>query len=106
MKVVQGASKKSGICFVTSISIKLNTNPLSIYLILKLGSIVSYGIQKHDCMISWNPDISKTIWGIIFQKFKIMNNLIPLKLIQSQFMHDFSSYDYFKRLGSIPWRHF
>ena len=43
--------------------------------IKKVGSLALSGVQKHFCMISGSWDISKTIWGIRFQEFEIMNNL-------------------------------
>ena len=49
---LQGASKKSGICFMIIISIKLNTNLVGMYLICKLGSIAPSGVQKHFCTVS------------------------------------------------------
>ena len=45
--------------------------------------------------------ISKTIWGTRFKDFEIMNNLIYLNLILPRFMHNFSSYEYFRRPGHI-----
>ena len=44
--------KKSGICFMIIISIKLNTNLVGMYLICKLGSIAPSGVQKHFCTVS------------------------------------------------------
>ena len=49
------SQKKSGI---STISIKLNTNLLEIYLILKVGSIDPFGVQKHFCTISESQDES------------------------------------------------
>ena len=45
------------------------------WFIWKVGSIALSGVQKHFCIISGSRDISKTIWGIRFQEFEIMNNL-------------------------------
>ena len=39
-----------------------------------MGSIALSGVQKHFCIISGSRDISKTIWGIRFQEFEIVNN--------------------------------
>ena len=58
--VLQGASKKCGICFMSSsISIKLNANILGIYLIQKVRSIAQSGVQKTFFTISESRDISK-----------------------------------------------
>ena len=97
--VIQGASKKRGICFAISISIKLNTNLLGIYLSRKMGSTALSGVQKHFCTISGSQGISKPIWGIKFQEFQIMNNLISLNMISTWCMHDFSSYKHFRGLA-------
>ena len=98
---VTGCLKKRGICFVISISIKLNTNLLDIYFIGKMGSIAPSGVQKHFCTISESRGISKTICGIIFQELQIMNDLISLNMIPTLFMHNFSSYRHFRGLGNI-----
>ena len=98
---IQGVSKKRGICFMIIISIKLNTNLLGIYLIWKVGSIAPSGVQKQFCTISGSRGISKEILGTRFQKFERMNNLIALNLILPRFMHTFSSYEHFRRLGNI-----
>ena len=50
-------------------------NMLEGWFIWKVGSIALSGVQKHFCIISGSRDISKTIWGIRFQEFEIMNNL-------------------------------
>ena len=78
-----GGLKKSGICFMISISVKLNTNLLDIYLILKVGSIDLSGVQKHFCTISGSRGKSKTILDNRFQELEIINNLISLNLIPS-----------------------
>ena len=93
---VQGVSKKSGICFMITISIKLNTNLLGIYLIWKVGSIAPSGVQMHFYAISGSCGISKKIWGTRFQEFEIMNNLISLN--PPRLMHNFSSYEYLEGL--------
>ena len=46
MYVLQGASEKSGICFMVRVFIKLNTNLLGIYFIGKVGSIDLTGEEK------------------------------------------------------------
>ena len=69
LRTIQGA-KKNGICFMISISIKLNTNLLCIKFIWKVGSIALVGVQKHSRKISRSRDISKSKWDIIFQKFR------------------------------------
>ena len=78
-----GCLKKRGISFAISISIKLNTNLLGIYLSRKMGSTALSGVQKHFCTISGSQGISKPIWGIKFQEFQIMNNLISLNMIST-----------------------
>ena len=45
------------------------------YYFWKVGSIALSKVQKHFRTISWSWNISKTIWGIIFQEFEIMDNL-------------------------------
>ena len=50
-------------------------NMLEGWFISKVGTIALSGVQKHFCIISGSRDISKTIWGIRFQEFDIMNNL-------------------------------
>ena len=99
---VQGASKKRGICFLISISIKLNTNLLGIYLICKVGSIAQSRVQKHFCTISGSRGISQKIWSTRFKEFEVMNNIIFSNLIPPGFMHNFSSYEHFSGLGNIP----
>ena len=47
-----GCLKKSGICFMIIISIKLNTNLVGMSLICKLGSIARSGVQKLFCTVS------------------------------------------------------
>ena len=37
-----------------------------------------------------------------YKQIKIMNNLIYLNLIPPRFMHTFSSYEHFRRLGHVP----
>ena len=54
-----GCLKKKGICFMISISVKLKTNLLDVYLTLKVGSIAVSGIQKHFCTISGSRGMSK-----------------------------------------------
>ena len=98
LRTIQGA-KKNGICFMISITIKLNTKLLGIYLFRKVGSIVPPGIQKHFCTISGSRGKSQKMWGI---RFEIMNNLISLNLIPPLFMHNFSSNEHFK-LGLFIW---
>ena len=75
-EVLQGVSKKGGICLMISISVKLNTNLLDIYLNLKVGSIDPSGVQKHFCTISGSRDISKLKRGIRFRKNLILDNLV------------------------------
>ena len=48
---------------------------------LKAGIQARPGVQNHCNAISGNRGISKTIWGIRFDEFEILNNLISLNLI-------------------------
>ena len=68
--IVQGASKKRGICFVISISIELNTNLLGIYFSGKRGSIAPSGVHKHFCTISGSRVIRKQYGVSDFKNFK------------------------------------
>ena len=79
MSKIQGVSKRSGICFMISISIKLNTNLLDIYLILKVGSIDLSGVQKHFRTISGSRGKSKTILDNRFQELELINNITFFK---------------------------
>ena len=71
------------------------------YLIWKVGCVALSGVQKHFCTISGNRGISKAIWGIRFQEFKMMDNLISWNLIPQGFIHNFSSYEHFRSWGYI-----
>ena len=55
-----------------------------------MGSIAPSGLHKHFCVILGSRDMSKTIWGISFQGFEIISNLISWNLIPQRFMHNFS----------------
>ena len=51
------------------------------FFVWKVGSIGPSGVQKHFCRISGSRDISKTIFGIRYQKFWIWDNLLSWKLM-------------------------
>ena len=53
------------------------------YHIWKVRSPALSWVQKHFYTISSNRHISKRIWGITFQEFEMMNNLISWNLIMS-----------------------
>ena len=86
-------------------------NPIAHYIFICKLVNISSGVQKHLSAISgsWDIDIGNTIWGIRFQEFEIINNLISWNLILQQLLHYFSNYEYFKRLdifhfkGDLVW---
>ena len=71
--------------------------PAETYLIWKVGLVALSGVQKYFYTILGSQDISKMIWGIRFQEFEVMNNLISWNMIPPGFIHNFSSYDHFRR---------
>ena len=69
-----------------------------------MGSIGPFGVQKLFCTIFGGRDISRSKWGIRFQKFEIMIDLISLNLPPPRLMHNFSNYEYFRRRGHVPFK--
>ena len=63
--------------------------------------LLNFSGYKH-ATISGGQDISKSKWGIRFQKFETLINLISFNIILPRFMHNFSRYEHLRRLEHVP----
>ena len=86
-KNLQGASKKSGICFMITISIKFNTNMLGINLIWNEGSIALSGLQKKILYNIREPRYKQIKLG--YQNFKKMD-IRQSRALKSHFQYHFA----------------